>query len=265
MLGFPDDPGAPHRHYRTAGAYPGAHRPITAILFANDTWGGRFDWLVHGDDDTMLYLPEDARLLAGTPPATPLLLGHNAPRTPKQEPVCRAPARRARPWRGCCLRERDDEPFGACPVEVARGDARYYERGGGEDGELEPVLGCGTPEGRERFCCPVSRGASDANRTAAGFPYALDTEHGESPYSFVRAWVFGGDGYVLSAGLLAAIGRPRWKECDEMLLCGNADMRVVTCVFNSGFMYSSFGAHHVGKHSKDWRRRAHDRRRASRV
>ena len=253
-LGFPDDPGVPHRDFRTAGRYPGAHRPLTAILLANDTWGGRFDWLLHGDDDTMLYLEATARALARTPPATPLLLGLNGPRTPPSEsPVCRAPGARARPRVGCCARTSADAPFEACPVDVARGDAKYFATvttatatavatavataadaasAARDARELAPVLECGSDAGREHFCCPVS--PSGAARAAAGFPYALDTARGTSPYSFVRAWVFGGDGYVLSAGLLRAVGRARWAECDALLVCGNADQRVTTCVFDHG-------------------------------
>ena len=39
-LGFPDDPGVPHRDFRTAGRYPGAHRPLTAIVDAPPSRGG---------------------------------------------------------------------------------------------------------------------------------------------------------------------------------------------------------------------------------
>ena len=36
------------------------------------------------------------------------------------------------------------------------------------------------------------------------------------------------------AGLLRAVGRARWAECDALLVCGNADQRVTTCVFDHG-------------------------------
>ena len=57
-MGFPDDDATVNAGARHA---EGAHRPLLAALFANETWGGRFDWLLHGDDDTM---PNPAPLVA---------------------------------------------------------------------------------------------------------------------------------------------------------------------------------------------------------
>ena len=77
LLGFPDDPGKPGTHFVIGGGkYIGAHRPLTAILFANDTWGragGGFDWILQGDDDTRFSLASVAGTLdkAGAKPTTP--------------------------------------------------------------------------------------------------------------------------------------------------------------------------------------------------
>ena len=88
ILGFPDDPGRGGVDFKTNGAkyiWGGVFtsfkrlvsisrgrgwffefeairteprsrryldRPLIAMLFANDTWGSKFDWLLQGDDDT---------------------------------------------------------------------------------------------------------------------------------------------------------------------------------------------------------------------
>ena len=40
------------------------HRPLIAMLFANDTWGSKFDWLLQGDDDTTFSLGQVSERLS---------------------------------------------------------------------------------------------------------------------------------------------------------------------------------------------------------
>ena len=228
-LGFPTTPAAATAT-RTAGATRRAPA-ATAILLANDTWGGRFDWLLHGDDDTMLYLEATARARAHAARDAAATGAHRLPRTPPSESPARRAPERARPRVGRRARTRPTRRSKRAPSTsraATRGicDRDDGDGDGGRDGQprrRRTPLGrarrararararCGPDAGREHFCCPVSP-ARRAPR--CGFPYALDPARGTPPYPFVRAWVFGGDGYVLSAGLLRAVGRARWAECD---------------------------------------------------
>jgi len=54
-------------------------------------------------------------------------------------------------------------------------------------------------------------------------------------------WPYGGQAYVLSRGLLNAIGRDYWAHCMSALQCANADHRVMTCVLNAGYSLTSVG------------------------
>ncbi|KAH8098820.1 Ca2-binding protein [Aureococcus anophagefferens] len=146
FLGFPDDDGKQGVDFTTTGGkYLGAHRPLLALMFANDTWGGAFDWLAHGDDDTRFEL---SRLGA--------YLGARATRR-----------------------------------------------------------------------CPSSP-----------FPYRYHPTRGRVHYHNLASWAYGGIGYYVSRGLLAEITRHEWQACADKLVCGNADQRVSTCLFNHGFQLS---------------------------
>lgn len=65
-------------------------------------------------------------------------------------------------------------------------------------------------------------------------------------------WPYGGLGYILSRGLLRAIGREEWEQCTRRFPCQNADQRVSVCVFNAGYTVSRFG---YGKYSTPMRTR----------
>ena len=69
-----------------------------------------------------------------------------------------------------------------------------------------------------------------------------------------RSWTYGGTGYALSGGLLAAIERDDWKACVDRVICGNADQRIHTCVFNLGYTYHEL-ASELGVHKPKRRRR----------
>ena len=45
-IGFPDHPGVLNKDFTGLSKYAGAHRPLAAILFVNDTFGGHIDWVI---------------------------------------------------------------------------------------------------------------------------------------------------------------------------------------------------------------------------
>jgi len=92
-MGFPDDDATVNAGARHA---EGAHRPLLAALFANETWGGRFDWLAFGAVDAAAA----ARFLAARDAALTWFLGAPGPGA-----VCR--------------RDRSADPFACCASDAA--------------------------------------------------------------------------------------------------------------------------------------------------
>ena len=76
---------------------------MLAALFANDTWGGTFDWLAMGEAITKFDVSTVATFLSNHDPSTKLFLG-----TPRD--AC--PPNRARDPFACCATEV------SCPVDV---------------------------------------------------------------------------------------------------------------------------------------------------
>ena len=251
VLGFPDDPGERMVDFRTNGnKYLGAHRPLAAILFANDTWPGLFDWILQGDDDTKFDLGRVAKLLAPThhPRETPVLAGRVGPRQPASvTPKCKPARDRPRPAVDCC-----SDLANACAVDVAGArlvsDPGFFQVRGGHLERMETCAG----HTKHKDCCAV-KPSPPGPRRAAGYDYTLDLSNGaEAAYSVPRSWTYGGTGYALSGGLLAAIERDDWKACVDRVICGNADQRIHTCVFNLGYSYHVVPE--LGVHRKTWRR-----------
>ena len=85
-MGFPDDDATVNAGARHA---EGAHRPLLAALFANETWGGRFDWLAFGAVDAAAA----ARFLAARDAA---LTGSSARRAPARSAAATGPRTRSR-------------------------------------------------------------------------------------------------------------------------------------------------------------------------
>lgn len=244
ILGFPDDPGAGGIDFKQNGRkYLGAHRPLIAMLFANDTWGSRFDWLLQGDDDTQFKLDEVLGKL-GNNAHLPLLVGSRGPRGGAAKPECYPNSDRRRPLLDCCL-----ELNAFCPVDVPRLPPLHYEA---REGRLTRDGVCGgVAIGTTRFraggnggrlhheCCAVWPSPSQA-RVDAGYPFTLDLSPvANASTSVARSWTYGGSGYAVSRGLMHAVARPRWRRCVDAGICGNADQRVATCVFNLGYAYTA--------------------------
>ena len=50
---------------------------------------------------------------------------------------------------------------------------------------------------------------------------------------------YGGGSYAISRGMTRAIGRDRWAECMYKHQCNNADIRVMVCIFEAGYMVTN--------------------------
>lgn len=239
FLGFPDDDGKQGVDFTTTGGkYLGAHRPLLALMFANDTWGGAFDWLAHGDDDTRFELSRLGAYLGARDAALPLFVGMPGHRHYPCKPAA-GPLRAADPF-ACCVD--DSQP---CRVDVPpskpyfsfelnRSDTRTIGPGvGGGPGDGTVVVTPCRRRGKRKPCCPVRQRHDDSP-----FPYRYHPTRGRVHYHNLASWAYGGIGYYVSRGLLAEITRHEWQACADKLVCGNADQRVSTCLFNHGFQLS---------------------------
>ena len=224
ILGFPDDPGRGGVDFKTNGAkYLGAHRPLIAMLFANDTWGSKFDWLLQGDDDTTFSLGQVSERLSN--PHLPLLVGQRGPRRGAAMPGCYKSDERSSPRIDCC-----STLDSACPVQLGR--PLHYEA---RDGKLVQDGVCAGGH-LHHECCAI-RPSPTRIRVDAGYPYTLDPT-GNANTSVARSWVYGGAGYAVSRGLMNVVERPKWKRCVMEEICGNADQRVTRCVLNLGWAFT---------------------------
>ena len=262
IVGFPDDPGEMGVDFRTNGnKYLGAHRPLAAILFVNDTWGGTFDWILQGDDDTKFDMGRVARILQATrePRTTPVLGGRIGPRHGDVAPKCRESTARRTPAVDCCR-----DLNSSCPVDVEGAELRahpgFFQIKMGNLERLDDCAGAGALAHKE--CC-ATEPSPPGERRDAGYLYTLAASaRAPATFSVPRSWTYGGTGYVLSGGLLGAIARDDWRWCLDVVICGNADQRIHTCVFNLGFSYHVL-PNELGIHRKTWRHRA--RRRLARL
>lgn len=185
-----------------------------------------------------------------------MLAGRSGPGNPSEvRPQCWAQAsRRPAPHVDCC------KDLGeACRVDVPGAGlldrpAHFQAVAGG----LRRDLPCAGPAPHHHECCAV-RPSPSRERVDAGYPFTLDrSPTATAPMSVARTWTYGGTGYAVSAGLMDEIPRDAWHRCVDAVICGNADQRVHTCLFNLGFTYhnlGNLGEHRdLGKHHKDWRR-----------
>ena len=211
--------------YDAPRRYLGAHRPLIAMLFANDTWGSKFDWLLQGDDDTTFSLGQVSERLSN--PHLPLLVGQRGPRRGAAMPGCYPSDERSSPRIDCC-----STLDSACPVELGR--PLHYEA---RSGKLVQDGVCAGGH-LHHECCAI-RPSPTRLRVDAGYPYTLDlTPTANATTSVARSWVYGGAGYAVSRGLMNSVQRPKWKRCVDQEICGNADQRVTRCVLNLGWAFT---------------------------
>ena len=75
-----------------------------------------------------------------------------------------------------------------------------------------------------RFCGAAARGGGSG---AGGGPsYALNLTHGRTHYRPSGSYGYGGNGVLLSRGLLDAIPEHAWQLCARRLVCGSSDFRL---------------------------------------
>ena len=150
------------------------------------------------------------------------------------------PLRLADPF-ACC-----SDATAPCPVDVPPSKPYFsFELNRSESRQSGPGVGGGAGDGRvvvtpcrrkgkRKPCCPVRQRHRDDP-----FPYRYHPTRGRVHYHNLASWAYGGIGYYLSRGLLATITRHEWQACADKLVCGNADQRVSTCIFNHGYQLSS--------------------------
>ena len=80
-----------------------------------------------------------------------------------------------------------------------------------------------------RFCGAAARGGGSG---AGGPSYALNLTHGRTHYRPSGSYGYGGNGVLLSRGLLDAIPEHAWQLCARRLVCGSSDFRLASCVHN---------------------------------
>jgi hypothetical protein len=69
----------------------------------------------------------------------------------------------------------------------------------------------------------------------------------------VSLWPYGGATYAISKAMLHAVGRSNWEKYMYRLQCTNADINVMTTIFNAGYSIhqydhvfnQNFAPHHV--------------------
>ena len=188
-------------------------------MFANDTWGGAFDWLAHGDDDTRFELSRLGAYLGARDAALPLFVGMPGHRHYPCKPAA-GPLRAADPF-ACCVD--DSQP---CRVDVPpskpyfsfelnRSDTRTIGPGvGGGPGDGTVVVTPCRRRGKRKPCCPVRQRHDDGP-----FPYRYHPTRGRVHYHNLASWAYGGIGYYVSRGLLAEITRHEWQACADKLVC----------------------------------------------
>ena len=276
LIDYPDSPGctwtgsstetnqgslAPHKDCQKSplevpstyqiGSYSGAHRTLAGILWANDTWANTA-WTLVVDDDTMAIPSRIADWLLEKKinPDIPLLLSSRMGPGRNRVPCIPTSEVNRDRW-GCC-----SDTTGPCHAFThATGN---FETSEGTLWGFNSSLTTFVPMPRckkmrfDPYCC---RSETWREGVKYGFPYRA-SPNGSSAFQFMELWPFGGDGFLLSRGLLKAIDRNFWLSCMNKLQCANADQRVFTCVLNAGFSMTRIEAlptiiHHAGHIDED--------------
>lgn len=234
--------------------YYGGHRTLAGVLVANETYAP--DWIHIFDDDNFINIPAVQAVLTRLDPSVPLLLtglvGPSIPNTVGPNSTYEVPPiKKCRisstptEW-SCCLdtskpciahvpppstQEKDGQKAGIY-IYDEKTDNMVLKRYCGDD-EISP------------WCCRTGRWPE---KKFQGYPYKLDRQGSYCPH-FAAMWPYGGSTYIISRGMLAAIGHDKWEECVYRFQCGNADVRVMQCLFNNGFSIHQISipgiAHHI--------------------
>ena len=222
------------------GNYYGAHRTLAGVLVANETFAP--DWIHIFDDDNFIDIPAVQAVLQRLDPSVPLLLtalvGPSIDNSVGPNATYRVPAiKKCRntsspsAW-SCCLntsqpcRAHVPPPATLTPggqkagvyMYDAHSNSMVLQRYCG-DNEISPV------------CC---RTGPWPEKKFQSYPFKLDPQGSYCPH-FAAMWPYGGKTYIMSRGMLEAIGHDKWEECLYRIQCGNADVRIMQCLFNNGF------------------------------
>jgi hypothetical protein len=238
MVAYPDSPGcsfvlrkgSPHPESRCnetvlkqpafmrVGAYDGAQRTMLGILLANKTWPATA-WILVVDDDVVVLPGRVAGWLRQFDPDMALFLtGQHGPG--RSTTPC-LPHNVNRTW-SCCTSTKHPCIFPHLhqPPAVWKFD--------GTAGSMVATAPC---DALSEECCASEEWPEGA---PYGFPFRA-SPHGATRMHFAHLWPFGRTGYILSRGLLRALGPDYWERCMHHLPCFNADQRVATCILNGGF------------------------------
>mmetsp|Transcript_21806 Transcript_21806/g.49325 ORF Transcript_21806/g.49325 Transcript_21806/m.49325 type:complete len:500 (-) Transcript_21806:190-1689(-) len=225
------------------GKYNGAQKTMLGVLVANGTYPGTA-WTLVMDDDNVVVPYRVADWLGQFDPDVPLLLaGHVGPGRGKFPclQVEDGPPNATR-W-GCCAYASH-----VCPSYVYGDPLTSASKEGKGRAEPPQSIWAVNPSSRamavkERCthlkaeCCRSEPWPEGARYR---YPWRASAAGPFRPH-FAEMWPFGGEGYVLSRGLLNALGKEYWEQCMLALQCANADHRVMTCVLNAGFSLSTMG------------------------
>ena len=230
-----------HHHYY------GSHRALAGVLVANETFAP--DWVHIFDDDNYINIPEVQAMLSRLDPSVPLLLtGLVGPSIPNfvgpNVTYAVPPVKKCRPsstpsaW-SCCLDTSKPcvahVPPPSTQDEHGQKAGIYYYNASQDAMVLQRY--CGDHENNP-VCCrtgPWPEGeAAGVGTRFQGYPFKLDAQGAYCPH-FAAMWPYGGASYLISRGMLEAIGHAAWEQCLYRIQCGNADVRIMQCLFNNGF------------------------------
>lgn len=237
--------------FKKIGRYYGAHRTMAGVLMANDTFSP--DWIYVFDDDNYAKLDHIYDFLLTLDHNVPLLIaGTVGPRNRFGQ--CRSLSN-ATHW-NCCTNL--SAPCLASIDPVLLKEKQYVWKYSDTLETMVPDKECIPNTDLGGDCCHTVPWPSHIGK---GYPYRYD-EKGEDKPHFAYLWPYGGATYVLSRGMLQAIGREVWESCMYRIQCNNADQRIMTCVLNQGYSVS-LEWKHLGSQTSHHIHSLHDMQRAA--
>ena len=217
---------------------PGEARFVPALLYLTQAISA--DWYILADDDTFIFLDNLREVLSTFNSNDKYFLGQPSqiPFGSCQESKCQIPLRisdktlmQPLPLLNWC----SAVPGRLCPVaslevgawcEVLPNQSMpygYRVSGGFLPGVRNALLQAGI--GHESQSCKRHPKAS------AVLPHALPAPNIEGNSDFPLAvWPVGGQGMIISAGLVHSLHGSDWRECVQKLRCGPGDMRLASCL-----------------------------------
>jgi hypothetical protein len=227
----------PNPSYVRVSGYYGAHRTIAGVLMAYDTFHA--DWIVVIDDDNYIDLSSTSNRLLQLNAAVPLLLAgrigpHHLGGSCYNESL---PGK----W-FCCT-----NPHVSCHAyldKVEPGKQAIFALSRDKT-TMEIQRYCTDDDYRLNECC---RTAPWPEGIGSGYPYRVVRHNATYTPHYASMHPYGGAGYVVSKGIIEAMGRASWEKCMYGIQCHNADKRIMTCILNAGYTLTAFSLpvdHHL--------------------